>query len=100
MDDDLCIHVDTRALNVDGLASLGDLLMDGVIHLAEPALGMAAGHWRVGAWHCTGSGRARDLRPISDEEAAAYAAEGRTIHEARTSPAWTSPFSLVLEGMR
>jgi hypothetical protein len=103
MADETRVDVDTRALTVEGLSSLHVLRMDGVIHLAEPALGMDAGHWRVGAWqvpYYMAPAHTRDLRPISDAEAAAYAADGYTIHEARRSPDWECPFALELRGMR
>ncbi|MFM9452453.1 hypothetical protein [Streptomyces europaeiscabiei] len=100
MGDHPYVHVDTRALNVDGLVGLGALRLDDVIRLDEPALGMTAGHWRAGFRQAIPNGQAVELRQISDAEATAYAFVGNTVRSARVSPAWTSPFGLELEGMR
>ncbi|MDX3694969.1 hypothetical protein PV726_32450 [Streptomyces europaeiscabiei] len=94
------VHVDTRALDVNGLAGLGALRLDDVIRLDEPALGMTAGHWRAGFRQATRNGQAVELRQISDAEAGAYAFAGNTVRSARVSPSWASPFGLELEGMR
>lgn len=92
MDEDNGVAVDPHALVVDGVASLRHLRWNDVIHLAEPTLGMGAGHWRVSVTN--------DLRPISTDEAAAHAAEGHAIREARRSPDWEGPFALKLGGLR
>ncbi|MFF9785644.1 hypothetical protein [Streptomyces nigrescens] len=103
MEDETRFDVDTRALIVDGLDSLHDLRMDGVLHLAEPTLGMPAGFWRVGAWQLPYYGapaHTRDLQPISAEDAAAFVAGGHTVHEANRAPAWDHPFALEITGLR
>ncbi|WP_327359735.1 hypothetical protein [Streptomyces sp. NBC_01304] len=92
--------VDTRALTVDGPIAFGKLPMDSVIRLAEPTLGLAAGHWIVGAWqkaYYNDPAGLRDLTPVTDglDEAA-----GQPVLDARQAPDWTSPFPQELRGMR
>ncbi|MFD9040920.1 hypothetical protein [Streptomyces bottropensis] len=71
-----------------------------LIHLAEDALGLAAGHYQAGHYQGLPANGQRTLFALSDDEAAASTKEGATVSKASVAADWHHPFAIAVAGMR
>lgn len=71
-----------------------------LVHLAEDALGLAAGHYQAGHYQGRPSDGQRTLFVLSTDAAADAAKEGATVSKAAVAPDWHHPFAIDVPGMR
>ncbi|MDX3066389.1 MULTISPECIES: hypothetical protein [Streptomyces] len=95
------VTVCTSAFAVEGqTGGLASVPTGHLVHLAEDALGLTAGHYQAGHYQGHPANGQRTLFLLSGDEATGSMNKGATISKATVAPDWRHPFAIAVPGMR